>query len=67
VEPKELRELSTEELARKRGELREEIFHLKLRRATSRLENPMKLRQSRRDLARVETILRERSVSRRAG
>lgn len=67
MEPKQLREMSTDELAQKRGELREEIFHLKLRRATSRLENPMKLRQSKRDLARVETVLRERELEKRVG
>ena len=61
MEAKELRELSAEELAQKRQSLREEIGHLQLQRATSRLENPMKLRETRRDLARVETILRERS------
>ena len=59
---KELRELGKEELAQKRVELKEEIFHLKLRRATGRLEAPMKLRQNRRELARVETILREREL-----
>ena len=59
---KELRELGKEELAQKRAELKEEIFHLKLRRATGRLEAPMKLRQNRRDLARIETILREREL-----
>ncbi|MEK6601832.1 MAG: 50S ribosomal protein L29 [Candidatus Binatota bacterium] len=67
MEPKQLREMSTDELAQKQGELREEIFHLKLRRATSRLENPMKLRQSKRDLARVETVLRERELEKRVG
>ena len=67
MEPKQLREMSADELAQKRGELREEIFHLKLRRATSRLENPMKLRQSKRDLARVETVLRERELEKRVG
>lgn len=61
MEAKELRELSAEELAQKRQSLREEIGHLQLQRATSRLENPMKLRETRRDLARVETILRERA------
>jgi large subunit ribosomal protein L29 len=61
MEPKELRTMSADELAQKRTELREEIGHLKLRRAASRLENPMKLRQTKRDLARVETILRERA------
>ena len=49
------------------GELKEEIVHLKLRRATSRLENPMKLREAKRDLARVETVLRERALRQREG
>jgi large subunit ribosomal protein L29 len=61
MEAKELRALSTDDLAQRRTDLREEIAHLKLRRATSRLENPMKLRQTKRDLARVETVLRERA------
>lgn len=61
MEPKELRDMSVDDLNQKRTELREEIGHLKLKRATSRLENPMKLRQTKRDLARVETILREKS------
>ena len=58
---KEFREMSSADLERKLGELREEIGHLKLKRATSRLENPMKLRQTKRDLARVETILKEKA------
>ena len=61
MEAEELRGLGTAEVLQKRRELIEEIFHLKLRRATSQLENPMKLRQARRDLARVETILQQRS------
>lgn len=61
MEAKDLRELSPDDLIRKRVSLREEIGHLKLQRATSRLENPMKLKETKRDLARVETILRERS------
>lgn len=62
MEAKELRELSLEDLTQKRADLREEIGHLKLKRATNRLENPMKLRQSKRDLARVETVLREKAL-----
>ena len=58
---KEFREMSSADLERKLSELREEIGHLKLKRATSRLENPMKLRQTKRDLARVETILKEKA------
>ena len=61
MEAKELREMSTEDLAQKIVSLREEITHLKLRRATSRLENPMKLKETKRDLARVATILREKA------
>jgi large subunit ribosomal protein L29 len=63
MEAKELREMSAEDLNQKLVSLREEIGHLKLQRATNRLENPMKLRETKRDLARVETILRERSRS----
>jgi large subunit ribosomal protein L29 len=62
MEAKELREMSSADLARRLTELREEIGHLKLKRATSRLENPMKLRQTKRDLARVETILKEKAL-----
>lgn len=60
MDSKQMREMGTDELTQKHGELKEEIFHLRLRRATSRLENPMKLRQARRDLARLETVLKER-------
>jgi large subunit ribosomal protein L29 len=63
MQAKELREMSMDDLTQKRTELREEIGHLKLKRATSRLENPMKLRQTKRDLARVETLLREKSLA----
>jgi large subunit ribosomal protein L29 len=62
MEAKELRELSAEDLVQKRTSLREEITHLKLKRATSRLENPMKLKETKRDLARIETILREKAL-----
>ena len=61
MEAKELREMSADDLNRKLVSLQEEIGHLQLQRATSRLENPMKLRETKRDLARVATILRERS------
>jgi large subunit ribosomal protein L29 len=67
MEAKELRGLSADDLAQKRASLREEISHLKLKRATSRLENPMKLKETKRDLARVETILREKSLQGQRG
>lgn len=61
MEAKDLRSMTNDELAQKVMELRDEIGHLRLKRATSRLENPMKLRQTKRDLARAETIFREKA------
>jgi len=69
MEAKELRDMSVDELTQKRAELREEIGQLRSKRATSRSENPMKLQQTKRDLARVETVLREmaRPIEKGAG
>jgi large subunit ribosomal protein L29 len=67
MEAKELRGISAEDLVQKLASLREEIGHLRLQRATSRLENPMKLQEVKRDLARVETILRERALQSQKG
>jgi large subunit ribosomal protein L29 len=61
MKARELREMGLEELRAKERELVEELFHLRLRRATSQLPNPMKVRSTRRDLARVKTVLRERT------
>jgi len=58
----ELRSLSSDELLVRERDLADEIFHLRLRRATAQLTNPMKLRESRRTLARVKTLLRERTL-----
>jgi large subunit ribosomal protein L29 len=58
--PKELRDLSTDELAAKTGEFRAELFNVKIRKETGQLENTAKLRLLRRDIARAETILREK-------
>jgi len=67
VEAKELREMGLDELTQKRAELREEVGHLRLKKATSRLENPMKLRETKRDLARIETVLREMALQNEKG
>ena len=61
MEAKELCEMSADDLIQKRVSLREEIGNLKLKRATGRLENPMKLKETKRDLARVETVLRQKT------
>ena len=67
MEPKALRDMSVDDLAQKRVSLREEIAHLKLKRASSRLDNPMTLTATKRDLARVETILREKALQSKKG
>lgn len=59
--PEELRELKTEELTQKLVVLSEERFRLKFRRATEALSNPLQLRAIRRDIARIQTILQERT------
>ena len=59
----ELRELSLEELEHKLTDMTQELFNLRFQHATDQLENPMKLGQTKRDIARVETILRERKTA----
>ncbi len=58
----ELRGLAPEELRAKAQELRKELMKLRLLHSTNQLENPMRLRHLRRDIARIETILREKSL-----
>ena len=67
MEAKELRGMSTADLTDKLSTLREEIGHLALKRATSRLESPMKLKETKRELARVATILREKALQSQEG
>ena len=59
----ELTELSVEELEGKLAELTEERFRLRFRSATEAIENPIRFRLMRRDIARIKTILRARSAS----
>jgi large subunit ribosomal protein L29 len=61
VKPNELREMSLEDLESKLNELTEERFRLRFRSATESIENPMRFRAIRRDIARIRTILREKS------
>jgi large subunit ribosomal protein L29 len=56
----DLRELSIEQLEAKLAELGEERFKLRFRSATESIENPMRFRTLRRDIARVHTILGEK-------
>ncbi len=59
---KELRDLSTEELRTREGELRHELLNLRFQHATRQLENTARMPAARREIARVLTILREREL-----
>ena len=55
----QLRDYTKEELLQKKHDLKEELFNLKLRKMTKQLENPLKLRNLKRDIARINTVLNE--------
>ena len=59
----EIRELSLDDLRAKIAELTEERFRLRFRSATESIENPMRFRSLRRDIARMQTILREKEAN----
>jgi large subunit ribosomal protein L29 len=61
MDVKDLKGLTEAELAEKEQQLKQEIFNFRFQLATGRIENPMKIRQTKRDLARIKTILREKS------
>jgi len=58
----EIREKSQLELQKEFTELKSELFKLRFQHATNQLDNPMKLKDVKRDIARVKTIMREREV-----
>jgi large subunit ribosomal protein L29 len=58
----DLRELTAEELQAKLKELEEEIFNLKFQVASQQLENTARLKVSRRDIARLKTVMREKAL-----
>jgi large subunit ribosomal protein L29 len=60
MRPRELQQLSDTELETKLAEMSEERFRLRFRSATEALENPIRFRTLRRDIARIQTILRAR-------
>ena len=63
---KALRDLSTAGLEKKVVDLKEELFNLRFQMATGQLENPMKIKEIRKDIAKAKTILREREIKEQA-
>ena len=63
MKAKEVRELSVEQLNAKLIELKKDLFNLRLQHATNQLDNPIKMAEVKRDIARVKTVLRERELA----
>jgi large subunit ribosomal protein L29 len=63
MKAKELREQTAEELRVKETELYDQLFRLRFQAATAQLEKPAKIRQVRRDLARIKTVLRQKELT----
>ena len=63
---KVLRDLSTAELEKKVVDLKEELLNLRFQMATGQLENPMKIKEIRKDIAKAKTVLREREIKEQA-
>jgi large subunit ribosomal protein L29 len=57
----ELRELDAEGLRAKAGEIEDELFRMRVKKAMGQLEKPVAMRDARRNLARVKTVLREKA------
>jgi large subunit ribosomal protein L29 len=60
VKAEVIREMSVEDVRAKEKELREQLFRLRLQKAVGQLDNALKMRETRRDIARLKTILGEK-------
>lgn len=58
----EIRELNADDRQRKLGELKQELFNLRFQHEVGQLENPQKMKRTKRDIARVETIIRQEAL-----
>ena len=61
MKAKELHELTNDELNTKLGELKTELFNLRFQHATGQLTNPMRLKECKREIARVKTLINARA------
>jgi large subunit ribosomal protein L29 len=58
----QLKELTLDELAKKEADMRKELFNLRFQKATGEIENPMRIRSLRKDIARVLTIITDKKI-----
>jgi large subunit ribosomal protein L29 len=61
MKPTELREITADELLKKEQDLRKELFNLRFQQATGEIENPMRIRAIKRDIARILTIVTQKN------
>ena len=59
----EIRKMSVEQLNEKLTGLKKDLFYLRMQQATNQLDNPLKIQETKRDIARVMTVLRELQAS----
>ncbi|MCF6097658.1 50S ribosomal protein L29 [Thermovorax subterraneus] len=64
MKAKQIRELSDQELVQKLKDLKSELFNLRFQSATGQLDNPKRIREVRKTIARIKTILTEREKAR---
>ena len=62
MKAKDLHNMTEQELNTKLAELKEELFNLRFRHATGQLENPVSLRNCKKDIARVQTVIRSKEL-----
>ena len=60
LKPNSIRDMAVDELETRVGELREELFNLRFRNSLKQLDNPLKIREGRREMARILTVLNEK-------
>jgi len=63
MKAKEIRDMSLEEMTTKLEELKKDLFNLRFQHATNQLDNPIKIVAVKRDIARINTIIREKEIS----
>jgi large subunit ribosomal protein L29 len=67
VKPDKVREMSADELRARERELQEQLFRLRFQKSIGQLDNALKIRETRRDIARVKTVLRQKQGPAAAG
>jgi large subunit ribosomal protein L29 len=63
MKAKEIRDLSTDEMQQKLTEMKHELFNLRFQHEIGQLENPSKMKETKRDIARIRTVLNEMALS----